>query len=215
MKRSLYSRPAWSAVPAPSHQKNKKTRKRKKKLKIVLRLTFLFWARALGKAHFFVLRFSREKTLSLRWKCAHSEGCLGPPRPRSSHRKGSTFFEAQTFTNKSESFLVSVQFFQADVFFFVSYLLSAEQAGTAGTNRTGGGLLCDPVSELSRGGHIKQDLRYTQKPTRFAIFTNSIWSYLLRSPVISGGREKRRGQHSLLRGAIVNRTYGIHNNLYI
>ena len=34
------------------------------------------------------------------------------------------------------------------------------------------------------GGHIKQDLRYTQKPIYFSIFTNNIWSYLLWSPVV-------------------------------
>ena len=36
---------------------------------------------------------------------------------------------------------------------------------------------------LLRGGHIKQDLRYTQKPMYFSIFTNNSWSYLLWSPV--------------------------------
>ena len=30
------------------------------------------------------------------------------------------------------------------------------------------------------GGDIKYDLRYEQKPIYFAIFTNNIWSYLLR-----------------------------------
>ena len=33
------------------------------------------------------------------------------------------------------------------------------------------------------GGHSKQDPRDTQKTTYFPIFTNNIWSYLLRSPV--------------------------------
>ena len=37
------------------------------------------------------------------------------------------------------------------------------------------------------------------------IFINTIWSYLLWSPVIL----------ILLRGSIVNRTYGIHHNLYV
>ena len=35
-----------------------------------------------------------------------------------------------------------------------------------------------------RGGHSKQDLRYTQKPIYFIIFTNNVWSYLPWSPVI-------------------------------
>ena len=34
------------------------------------------------------------------------------------------------------------------------------------------------------GGHSKYDLRLTQKPLYFAIFTNNIWSYLLCPPVI-------------------------------
>ena len=34
------------------------------------------------------------------------------------------------------------------------------------------------------GGHIKLDLRYTQKTIYSPIFTNNIWSYLLWSPVI-------------------------------
>ena len=47
-----------------------------------------------------------------------------------------------------------------------------------------------------------QDLRYTQKPVCIAIFTNNSRSYLLLYPV-------------KLRGTVVNRTYGIHKNLYI
>ena len=35
-----------------------------------------------------------------------------------------------------------------------------------------------------RGDRIKQDLRYTQKATYFGIFTNNVWSYLLRPPLI-------------------------------
>ena len=35
------------------------------------------------------------------------------------------------------------------------------------------------------GDHIKQDLRYTQKPIYVAIFTSNIWSCLLWSPVIA------------------------------
>ena len=41
------------------------------------------------------------------------------------------------------------------------------------------------------GGHIKEDLRYTQKPTYFGIFTNNSWSYLLWSPVIAVAQGRR------------------------
>ena len=37
------------------------------------------------------------------------------------------------------------------------------------------------------GGHSKQDRRHTQKPVCFPIFTNTIWYYLLRPPVIAIG----------------------------
>ena len=37
---------------------------------------------------------------------------------------------------------------------------------------------------LLRGGHSKYDLRYTQKPTYFPIFTDNIWSFLLWSLAI-------------------------------
>ena len=41
------------------------------------------------------------------------------------------------------------------------------------------------------GGHIKQDLRYTQKSVRFVTFTNNIRSYLLWSlPRIDGLENK-------------------------
>ena len=59
----------------------------------------------------------------------------------------------------------------------------------------------------------------------FAIFTNNIWSYLIWSPVIkpnvvcrytAGGMYDIRGYGGflLLRGAIINRTYGIQKNIY-
>ena len=51
-------------------------------------------------------------------------------------------------------------------------------------------------------GHIKQNLRYTQKTIYFAYFTDNVSSYLLRSP-------------ALLRGTIGNRTYGIRGNLFM
>ena len=50
------------------------------------------------------------------------------------------------------------------------------------------GWRCAPpvLKSTITGGHSKypQDLRYTQKPIYFFIFTNNPWSYLLGSPVI-------------------------------
>ena len=43
-----------------------------------------------------------------------------------------------------------------------------------------------------RGTIINRDLRYTQKPFYFLMFTNNIWSCLLRSPVIIRSRQACR-----------------------